>query len=116
MTVPGLNHIIMTVADPTKSLAFYRDLLGFEVTQEADSGFYFTVGGVTLFFYASRQPVKGDRFSEFRIGLDHLAFTAADRPSLDALAQKLIAVDVDTKGIECFESTGNWYMAFRDPD
>jgi glyoxylase I family protein len=116
MSTPGLNHIILTVSDPTRSQAFYRDLLGFETTQEPDGGFYFSVGDVTLIFYASRQPVSGDRFSEFRIGLDHLSFTASDREALDALAAKLISAGVDTKGVECFESTGNWYVAFRDPD
>jgi glyoxylase I family protein len=112
----ALNHIIITVADPAKSLPFYRDLLDFDTTQESDGGFYFNASDVTLYFYKSRQPMSGDRFSEFRIGLDHLSFTASDRASLDALAQKLIAAGVDTKGVECFESTGNWYIAFRDPD
>src|SRR5688500_4720696 len=116
MSTPSLNHIILTVSDPARSQGFYHDLLGFETTQEPDGGFYFTVGDVTLIFYASRQPVSGDRFSEFRIGLDHLSFTAVDRPALDALAARLIAEGVDTKGVECFESTGNWYIAFRDPD
>jgi glyoxylase I family protein len=116
MSKLSLNHIILTVSDPAQSHGFYRDLLGFETTQEPDGGFYFTVGDVTLIFYASRQPVNGDRFSEFRIGLDHLAFTALDRAELDALAARLIAAGVDTKGVECFESTGNWYVAFRDPD
>jgi len=116
MTTPGLNHIIMTISDPARSEPFYRDLLGFETKEDPGSGFYFTVGDVMFFYYRSRQPVAGDRFSEFRIGLDHLSFTATDHASLDALAAKLIKAGVDTKGVERFEPTGNFYIAFRDPD
>src|SRR3712207_7835493 len=79
----GLNHIILTVSDVAQSRAFYGDLLGFDVTiidEDPDKSFFFTVGGVQFFWFPSRQPMPGDQFSEFRIGLDHLAFTA-DRKS-----------------------------------
>jgi hypothetical protein len=35
---------------------------------------------------------------------------------LHELAEKLIAAGVDTKGVEQFAPSGNWYVAFRDPD
>jgi glyoxylase I family protein len=119
METPGLNHVILTVADTARSRAFYADLLGFSVTDMADipgGGFFFYVGGVGFFFFASRQPTPGDRFSEFRVGLDHLAFAAPSREALDALAAKLKASGVETQGVEQFAPTGNWYVAFRDPD
>ncbi len=118
MHAPGLNHLILTVGDPARSRAFYADLLGFEVQDLADEsggGFYFAAGGTWFFCSPSRQPVPGDRFSEFRIGLDHLSFTAPSREALEALAAKLKAAGVDTQGVER-EATGNWYVAFRDPD
>jgi glyoxylase I family protein len=114
--ITALNHVILTVSDPTRTNAFYRDVLGFETTEEDGGGFYFSLGDVMLFYYPPRQPLANDRFSEERIGLDHLSFTAPDRETLDALAAKLIAAGVETKGIECFEATGNFYIAFRDPD
>ena len=86
------------------------------IEEDPDKSFLFTCGGVQFFFFPSRQPQPGDRFSEFRIGLDHLSFTAPDRETLDALAEKLLAADVPTKGVEQFVHTGNWYVAFRDPD
>src|SRR5687768_7310857 len=113
--ITALNHVILTVSDPARTNAFYNDVLGFETTKD-EWGFYFSLGDVMLFFYPPRQPLTNDRFSEERIGLDHLAFTAPDRETLDALAAKLIAAGVETKGVECFEATGNFYMAFRDPD
>lgn len=118
MNTPGLNHIILTVSDMEQSRRFYGDLLGFElhtVPTPAGEMFYFETGGVGIWFLKHEQTPPGDRFSEFRIGLDHLAFTAPDREALQALADKLIAAGVPTKGVEMFYD--KWpYMAFRDPD
>jgi catechol 2,3-dioxygenase-like lactoylglutathione lyase family enzyme len=119
MDTSGLNHIILTVSNAERSRSFYHDLLGFETVVLEDGpggGFMFTSGGVMVFFYASRHPIEGDRFNEFRIGLDHLSFTIPNREELDQLAGKLIQSGVDTKGVEQFAPTGNWYVAFRDPD
>src|SRR5262245_25146891 len=119
MQTPGLNHIVMTVSNTEQARAFYGDLLGFEITimeEDPDKSFLFTSGGVQFFFFTSRQPTPNDRFSEFLIGLDHLSFAAPTMEALQQLAEKLIAAGVDTKGVEQFAPTGNWYVAFRDPD
>jgi catechol 2,3-dioxygenase-like lactoylglutathione lyase family enzyme len=114
METSGLNHIIMTIKDVKISQEFYGDLLGFETKNIAD-GFFFMTGGVSIFFFSPRRPIPDDRFNEFRIGLDHLAFTAASGPALQSLAEKLQAAGVETKGVETYH-TGNKYVAFRDPD
>lgn len=114
METSGLNHIIMTIKDVKISQAFYGDLLGFDLEKIAD-GFFFVVGGVTIFFFPSSHPLPDDRFNEFRIGLDHLSFTAPSETALQSLADKLQTAGVDTKGVETYH-TGNRYVAFRDPD
>lgn len=114
METPGLNHLILTISDVARSRAFYGDLLGFTLNDLAD-GFYFESGGVAFFLFPSGKPIPGDRFSEFRIGLDHLAFTAPDEAALHALADRLIAAGVETQGVETYH-TGNRYVAFRDLD
>jgi catechol 2,3-dioxygenase-like lactoylglutathione lyase family enzyme len=119
MDASGLDHIILTVADPARSRAFYGDTLGFAVEvipEDPDGAFYFAVGGVSFFVFPSRRPLAGDRFSEFRIGLDHLAFRAPSEAALHALAERLTADGVETQGVERFAPTGNLYVAFRDPD
>ena len=119
MQLLGLNHVIITVSNTAQSRAFYDDLLGFDITvieEDPDKSFFFACGGVKFFFFLSRQPIANDRFSEFRIGLDHLSFTAPDMEFLQEMANKLIAAGVDTNGVEQFIHTGNWYIAFRDPD
>jgi catechol 2,3-dioxygenase-like lactoylglutathione lyase family enzyme len=119
MQTPGLNHIILTISNTERSRALYGDLLGFSITvmeEDPDKSFFFSCGGVQFFFFPSRQPPPNDRFSEFRIGLDHLSFSAPSMEALQELADKLLAAGVDTKGVEQFAPTGNWYVAFRDPD
>ena len=118
MQTPGLNHIVMTTADVARSEAFYRDVLGFEVTHfdipDLPGGmFFFAAGGVSIYFRPS--DIEGDRFNESRVGLDHLSFTAPSREALDELAETLIAAGVKTRGVEQF-FTGNYYVMFRDPD
>jgi len=114
METSGLNHIIMTIKDVKTSLAFYGDLLGFDLEPIAD-GFFFRTGGVAIFFFPSSHPIPEDRFNEFRIGLDHLSFSAPSEAALQSLADQLLAAGVETKGVETYH-TGNKYVAFRDPD
>jgi glyoxylase I family protein len=114
MKTSGLNHIILTVSDPARSYAFYSGVLGFELIKIAD-GFMFKAGDVMIFLFTSTRPINDDRFNEFRIGLDHLAFTAPDEAAMHELAATLKAARVDTKGVETYH-TGNLYIAFRDPD
>ena len=119
MQTPGLNHIILTVSNVERSRAFYADLLGFPIIvmeDDPDKSFFFECGGVQFFFFPSRRPLPADRFSEFRVGLDHLSFTAPSREALDELAETLKAAGVETQGVEQFAPTGNWYVTFRDPD
>jgi glyoxylase I family protein len=114
METSGLNHIIVTIRDVKISQEFYGDLLGFEIKPIAD-GFFFVIGGVSIFFFPSQHPIPDDRFDEFRIGLDHLAFTAVSEAALQSLADQLQDAGVNTKGVETYH-TGNKYVAFRDPD
>ena len=114
METSGLNHIIMTIKDVKISQAFYNDLLGFETKNIAD-GFFFMTGGIAIFFFSSNHPIPDDRFNEFRIGLDHLSFTAPSEAALQSLAEHLQAAGVETQGVETYQ-TGNQYVAFRDPD
>jgi glyoxylase I family protein len=70
---------------------------------------------VSIFLFPSNHPLVNDRFNEFRIGLDHLSFTAPNEQALHSLADKLRASGVETQGVELYH-TGNKYVAFRDPD
>jgi glyoxylase I family protein len=118
MDTPGLNHVILTISDVATSREFYGGVLGFDLVDvpgNPQAGFYFEAGAMSLWFIRSPRPIDGDRFSEFRIGLDHLGFGAPSTAALERLAERLTAAGVETNGVERFV-TGNWYVAFRDPD
>jgi catechol 2,3-dioxygenase-like lactoylglutathione lyase family enzyme len=115
MTVPRISHVILTVSDLGKAHEFYGDLLGFEIREYGDMLMFPMENYASVWLVKHKTTPPDDRFSEFRVGLDHLAFSAQSKEFLDELATKLIAAGVNTKGVEIFQ--GNWYyVAFRDPD
>jgi catechol 2,3-dioxygenase-like lactoylglutathione lyase family enzyme len=46
--IRGLNHVTLAVADLDRSLAFYRDVLGFVVARTWDAGAYLEAGSLWL--------------------------------------------------------------------
>ncbi len=124
MKTTGLDHIDLSVSNLEHSRQFYADILGFEINDFPDDyanplfagTFSFVVGGVEIGFIQHPETTSDDRFSEFRIGLDHLSFKAPDEESLYAFAERLIQAGVDTKGVETFYPSGKQYVSFRDPD
>ena len=116
MQATGLDHIILTISDAERARAFYGDLLGFDVKMMPHGGCRFRLRDMEFFLIASPQLIEGDRFSEGRIGLDHISFRAPSMDALHELAAKLQAAGIETKGVEQFKPSGNWYVAFRDPD
>lgn len=119
MQPTGLHHVIVTVSNLAQSRAFYGDFLGFKTVMVKEGErdlFFFRTGEVMLFFCEAMKPIPGDRFDEFRIGLDHLAFTAPSKEALHELADKLTTAGIVTNGVELFAPVEKWYVAFRDPD
>jgi glyoxylase I family protein len=118
-------HVRLTVTDIERSRAFYDAVFGlpvaFEVPDGADEatkqqlGFLF--GGVIYRLGDSLfglRPVADDRFSENRVGLDHLSFAVS---SVDELHNAARALDELGIGHEDVKDIGAGYIfEFRDPD
>ncbi len=132
MTVAGIHHVTMRSQDPEAARRFYREVIGLEFMEIPVSGEVTSiwkgapVDGVLLAaqvgttFLVIAPPLEGtaddDRFSEYRIGIDHLAFAMEDRAGLDSLVERLAAAGVETAGVEADPVLGKEYVAFRDPD
>jgi glyoxylase I family protein len=130
--VNGLHHVTIRVQDPDATRAFYEGVLGLGFMEipvgpetfgqwrgRPDAGTLLaTQVGSTFVIVAP--PLEGtaddDRFSERRIGVDHLAFGVDGHDQLEELAGSLQEARVSTAGIETDPVLGKEYVCFRDPD
>jgi catechol 2,3-dioxygenase-like lactoylglutathione lyase family enzyme len=116
MNTDGLHHIGLRVSDVGRSKRFYTTALGFTGVLDIE-GLSLVAGHGTLLGLRGGAPETdgGDKFSPFRIGLDHLAL-AVSAAQLESLKAALDAAGVRNNGVEQDELTGASYIAFFDPD
>ena len=118
--VPPLTHVALTVRNLAVSVPWYGALFDAEpvIDEDTDAGFHHTVylvGNNTLIgLHQHTRPALDERFSEFRVGLDHVAFGCTSRAELKKWTLRL-----DELGIEHGEIKDAQYgsgLSFRDPD
>ena len=118
MTTPhaSVGHVHLKVSDLERAIAFYRDLLGFELTQRYGTqaaflgagGYHHHVGLNTWESKGGKAPAQG------ATGLYHAAFLYPDRASLGAVLQRVINAGVPIDGAADHGVSEAIY--FRDPD
>jgi catechol 2,3-dioxygenase-like lactoylglutathione lyase family enzyme len=112
-----VHHIALRVTQLGRSIAFYKDLLGFQPVAELPDVTILSNGALILGLRDQGHAAAADRFDEFRVGLDHLSFTVSDRADLDRAIQMLDQRDVPHGEIEDLgKDFGMYVLAFRDPD
>jgi glyoxylase I family protein len=120
MTFPALAHVAVTVRDLAVSTPWYRALFDADpaLDEDTDGGFHHVVWALdngTLFGIHQHGTSAGDEsFSEYRVGLDHVAFGCASRAELQTWATRLDELGVSHGGIvDAHYGSG---VSFRDPD
>ncbi len=113
----GFHHVTLNVTDLPRARAFYEGVLGFVVDQDFPGEklrFRIGDGGRLVLRPPLPGTPAGDRFSERRIGLDHIAVGVASRAELDQLAEllRLAGVTADLHD----DPLGPAMISFRDPD
>jgi glyoxylase I family protein len=117
---PPLTHVALTVRNLSVSVPWYGALFDAKpvIDEDTASGFHHTVylvGNNTLIgLHQHVKPAPDERFSEYRVGLDHVAFGCEDRAELERWMHRL-----DELGIEHSEILDAPYgsdVRFRDPD
>ncbi len=111
-----IGHVHLTVADLERSLAFYRDLLGFTVTTRyGDSAVFLSAGGyhhhIGLNTWAGKgvtPPPAGHS------GLFHFAILYPTRKELAKVLQKLIETKYPLTGVADHGVSEALYL--NDPD
>lgn len=118
--VTGWHHITLNVSDLQRSRRFYEALPGFVLDQDFPGRkLRFRVGeAAARLVLVSPLPgtPTGDRFSEHRIGLDHMAIGVSSREELEAILTVLRDIGAETDGIHLDRAGEASMITFRDPD
>jgi len=112
----SIGHIHLKVADLDRALAFYHDVLGFEITLKfGDSAAFLSAGGYhhhiglnTWESLGGQQPAPGTT------GLYHVAILYPTRAALADALRRLIAAKVPLDGASDHGVSEALYL--RDPD
>ena len=79
-TFPPLQHVALTVRDLSVSVPWYEALFDAEpvIDEDTEPKMHHTVyllgGGTLIGLHQHSTTAPPERFSEFRVGLDHIAF------------------------------------------
>jgi glyoxylase I family protein len=119
-TFPPLGHVALTVRDLSVSVPWYEDLFDADpvIDEDTEPNFHHTVfmlGNSTLIgLHQHATPAPPGRFSEFRVGLDHVSFGCADRAELEKWTSRLDELGIEHGGIK--DAAYGSGVSFRDPD
>jgi catechol 2,3-dioxygenase-like lactoylglutathione lyase family enzyme len=120
ITVQGVHHFRLTVSNVDRAVRFYTEVLGFKKLMDLNPGAFLSNGSVGLGIGPHPFPdraLKGDRFDENRVGLDHLSFAVPTRRALDEAARVLDQHGVTHSEVrDLGEAFGICVLIFRDPD
>jgi glyoxylase I family protein len=117
----SVHHIALTVTDTARSREFYTSVLGFNHLMDLGPKVLMSNGSLVLAINPppdEAQAIPNDRFSESRLGLDHVSFSVASKADLEAAAKLF-----DERGISHGEindlgphGVPIYVLTFRDPD
>ncbi len=122
--IKGLNHLAFITDDMTKTVRFYRDLLG--MTLQAGVGhqgyrhyfFQMGTGQVAFFEYAGASPMRRGKFhgemTREPVAFDHVSFTVETKEELFQLKDKLEAAGFEVS--DAVDHGTMWSIYFFDPN
>ena len=111
-----IGHVHLTVSDLERSLAFYRDALGFEITARygpdavflSAGGYHHHIGLNTWAGRGAPRPPEGST------GLYHFAILYPDRAALAEAVRRVLAHGIKLEGASDHGVSEAIYL--RDPD
>jgi catechol-2,3-dioxygenase len=120
MAFPALNHVALTVRDLGVSGPWYQVLIGADpvLDEHTDAGFRHLVwafdNGTLFGIHQHDREIEDGQFTEFRVGLDHVAFGCASRAELEEWVERLNGLAIAHGDIvDAHYGSG---VSFRDPD
>jgi glyoxylase I family protein len=116
---PAITHVALTVNDLSRSVPWYRRLFDKDPVLDEDTGPFrhvvWMIGdGTVIGLHQHTNLESTEPASEFRPGLDHLAFGCSDRSDLEAWKQRLDDLGIPNGGV--VDASYGSGLSFRDPD
>lgn len=118
--IVGIDHLVLSVGDFSRSKAFYDKLLtflGFKLKHEYDDMAGWSNGKTLFWIAAADAEGRRHKYRKGDIGFHHYAFEMASRKDIDALGDFL-----DDNGVDIVDPPGEYYgrdyyaVYFTDPD
>jgi catechol 2,3-dioxygenase len=110
-----IGHVHLKVADVGRALRFYRDVLGFSVTQALPGAAFLSAGGYHHHIGLNTWESRGGRPPDpGTTGLYHVAIRYPTRATLADALRRLMAARVDLEGASDHGVSEALYL--RDPD
>ena len=107
-----LGYVIVFVSDMDKSIAFYRDVLGFSVKHQSPDWTEFATGGTTLALHPADAAGQPHVHATMPAGHCHLGLTV---PDLNAFHKEMTG-----KGVKCLQLPKKEHFGslaiYADPD
>jgi glyoxylase I family protein len=118
MSIDGISHISITVADLERSKQWYSAVLGWNSLMDDRSetttlSYGMLPDGTTIVLRVHDEPAEAV-FDERRVGLDHLSLTATAVDDLTTIESRLR--DADAVFTPTQDTPFGKVLAFRDPD
>lgn len=119
MRISGASHISLTVSDLDRSVAWYQQVFGAEVTMQERgderSATLLAVPGTSFIIGLGQfRDQESGPFDPHRPGLDHFAFAVADLADMHAWAARFDELGVEHSGV--LEVPIGAFLNFKDPD
>lgn len=116
---PGITHAAVTVSDIDQSREFYGRLFGSDPVVDEDTGSFYHVvyaleSGTLFGLHTHPTPNDQPEFSEYRSGLDHVAFGVSSKTELEKWVGRLDELGINHGGI--VDAPYGSGLSFRDPD
>ena len=113
-----ITHVALTVRDIDVSVPWYAAVIGSAPALDEDTGPFrhavFALGGTLLALHEFPDGIDELPISPRRLGMDHVAFAAADRNELVAWERRLTDMVVPHGGI--VDAHYGSALSFKDPD
>ena len=96
LSVPKeIGHLVLNVSDVARSTAFYRDVVGFQVSRYGPEGNrnFLTCGVMHHNLALFKAPAGAQPRQKGQIGLNHFAFKVESYPALQQAHQRLVAAN-----------------------